>query len=176
MELYYAEAGGLSEHEAALRLLEKAWSLHYPGPMPPITYSDKGKPFFSGTDQPHFSLSHSGGLVACALASRPCGCDIQESRPLSSALLRRCYTEEERKLLCPMDLWCLKECFVKIRGRMDRPYQEMAFLPDVDFYRGPDGVTGCSFHLKGGFTLAAAAEGDVLPPAPQELLLDEKTG
>lgn len=37
-----------------------------------------GKPYFSETDMPHFSLSHSGKFTICAVGPIPCGIDIQE--------------------------------------------------------------------------------------------------
>lgn len=47
-----------------------------------------GKPYAIGLDK-HFSLSHSGLLVLCAVAGFPVGVDIQRARPVSEALTRR---------------------------------------------------------------------------------------
>ncbi len=50
--------------------------------------TETGKPYAVGLDR-HFSLSHSGALVACAVADFPVGADIQLRRPVSPALTRR---------------------------------------------------------------------------------------
>ncbi len=47
-----------------------------------------GKPFAPGLEL-EFSLSHSGRLVLCAVASFPVGVDIQRRRTVSEALTRR---------------------------------------------------------------------------------------
>lgn len=48
----------------------------------------EGKPYAVGLDR-HFSLSHSGALVLCAVADFPVGVDIQLKRPVSEPLTRR---------------------------------------------------------------------------------------
>lgn len=177
MTVYYSVAGSLSEHDAALLLLEKAWYAEQDGPLPRLAYSERGKPYFPEQPDLHFSLSHSGGQVACCLAETPCGCDLQEPRELSPALLRRCFHEDEQALGSPLHHWCLKECFVKLTGRMDRPYREMAFLPEGKLYRGPEEVWGRVWSLPGGFVLAVAARGEeALPLLPRYLPIPQKTG
>lgn len=47
-----------------------------------------GKPYAVGLDK-HFSLSHSGALVLCAVADFPVGVDVQRKRPVTEALTRR---------------------------------------------------------------------------------------
>lgn len=52
-----------------------------------------GKPYFSDSSLPFFSLSHSGIYTACALGYSPCGIDIQEhvfrGKPRDTAYLLR---------------------------------------------------------------------------------------
>ncbi len=48
----------------------------------------EGKPYAVGLDR-HFSLSHSGELVLCAVADFPVGADVQLRRPVSQAMTRR---------------------------------------------------------------------------------------
>lgn len=50
--------------------------------------TETGKPYAVGLDK-HFSLSHSGALVACAVADFPVGADIQLRRPVTEVLTRR---------------------------------------------------------------------------------------
>ena len=72
----------------------------------------------------HFSLSHSGGRVLCALSDSPVGADIQRQTEARLALASRFFTESEyRSLLNAGDkdyaftrLWCLKESYIKMLG------------------------------------------------------------
>ncbi len=48
----------------------------------------EGKPYAVGLDR-HFSLSHSGELVLCAVADFPVGADVQLRRPVSQTMTRR---------------------------------------------------------------------------------------
>lgn len=42
-----------------------------------ILREKRGKPYFADPSLPHFSLSHSGDFLACAMGPSPCGVDIQ---------------------------------------------------------------------------------------------------
>ena len=55
-----------------------------------ITFAQEpgGKPYALGLAK-HFSLSHSGALVLCAVSDFPIGADIQRQRPVSEAMTRR---------------------------------------------------------------------------------------
>lgn len=60
--------------------------------LPPenVTFGKEpgGKPYATGLDK-HFSLSHSGSLVLCAVADFPVGADIQRARPVPESLTHR---------------------------------------------------------------------------------------
>ncbi|MGM9606766.1 MAG: 4'-phosphopantetheinyl transferase family protein [Oscillospiraceae bacterium] len=54
--------------------------------LPEISRLPGGKPVFSRCPDRHFSLSHSGSLVLCALSDHPVGADIEVIRPRSEKL------------------------------------------------------------------------------------------
>lgn len=56
--------------------------------------TEKGKPYASGLDA-HFSISHSGHLVVCALSDRPVGIDVERIRPIKEELAKRVCTAPE---------------------------------------------------------------------------------
>ena len=92
-----------------------------------ISYGRYGKPYISGMDDFHFSLSHSGGWVICAVDDVPVGADIQEERTLRLNTAKRFYSPEEYGRLLDVDgkeqkelfyrMWTAKESCVKLIGR-----------------------------------------------------------
>jgi len=78
--------------------------------------SNKGK-----ADAVHFSLSHSGDYVACLLADKPCGIDIEEhSERDYSKIAKRICTENELIAIKGREefynIWTLKESVLKAVG------------------------------------------------------------
>ena len=88
--------------------------------------SEYGKPFFPALPDFHFSLSHSGERVLCAVSPSPVGCDIEEPRRYDPALARRFFHPDESALLFSLPeadqpeafyrLWTCKESFMKAVG------------------------------------------------------------
>ncbi len=96
-------------------------------PLPPIAFSERGKPYFTEGGY-HFNISHSKGLALCALSDAPVGVDIEpikrEFAEKEEGIARRFFTEEERRLLATSPdkgeaftkIWVRKEAFVKRSG------------------------------------------------------------
>lgn len=67
----------------------------------------------------YFNISHSHGLVACAVAEVPVGIDVEKIRPVPPRLLRILSPAEREYVRCDEDffrLWTLKEALIKCRG------------------------------------------------------------
>lgn len=118
-----------------------------------------GKPFFRNSPDLHFSLSHGGGIAACAIADRPIGVDVEGQRTVSETLLQRYFTREERAAAEPLRLWTLKESCCKMTGR------GLAALPETRLSFGAS-VTACGLdaafweaRLPGGHFLALCRAG-----------------
>ena len=89
---------------------------------------EHGKPLLLNHPELHFSLSHSGTLVACALGDEPVGVDVQTIVELRRGLVEYTMSEAEIARLDAMarideqelfftQLWTLKECYAKATGR-----------------------------------------------------------
>lgn len=86
-----------------------------------ITYNPNGKPEL---DFCHFSISHSGDLVICAIADVPIGIDIEPIKEMRKAKHYPFFTADEaERINCsqnPSDmflrLWTQKEAYVKMKG------------------------------------------------------------
>ena len=126
----------LYEARELMNLLNTGWqnasgdikdSQHIPLPLQ-YRFGPHGKPEI--VDFPlHFSLSHSGDYVLCAVSDREVGADIQKLQTVDfSKLAGRFFTETERKAVqeCDIDaerqrlffqLWTKKEAYGKLTGQ-----------------------------------------------------------
>lgn len=107
---------------ALLRLMLEHWT-GMPAKSHRFAKTDSGKPVC--VDGPAVSITHSGGLVACAIAdSGDIGIDLEAVNPRRnvSAVARKFYSEEEASWLETQAadrffmLWVLKEAYVKSMG------------------------------------------------------------
>lgn len=81
-----------------------------------VFIGNNGKPMTNGC---YFNISHSHGLVACAVAEVSVGIDVEKIRPVSPRLLRILSPAERESVRCDEDffrLWTLKEALIKCRG------------------------------------------------------------
>ena len=102
-----------------------------------------GKPYLTEYPEIHFNISHSGRWAVCALASMPCGVDIQERRPIRSRRMveRTMNAREQRQILEAEDstgefikLWTYKgKLYQAVRGRPSSGHEnpESACLPSI---------------------------------------------
>lgn len=126
-----------------------------------------GKPYLTGYPEIHFNISHSGGWAVCALASMPCGVDIQERRSIRSRRMveRTMNAREQRQILEAEDgtgefikLWTYKESCIKLSG--EGFHQDMKTLKEPachQFFWLEKDLAGCVAG-KESFTLEIRIE------------------
>lgn len=107
---------------------------HFGIDSPEFYISEKGKPHLSG-DKVHFSISHSGDFIACAVDTTPVGIDIETPRDITGRVLRHCCNEEELRYITQdpislpdlipaqseqassfLSIWTAKEAYLKYTG------------------------------------------------------------
>lgn len=95
-ELRAAEHG--KGRELCFELLERHFGLK----EPVILLGEHGKPYVEA-EGVHFSISHSHGLVCCAVADEPIGIDVEviceRSADTVSGIAKRFFTSDERDFL-----------------------------------------------------------------------------
>ncbi len=89
-----------------------------------IAYGPYGKPYLRDYPNAHFNISHSGQYVACAVADRPVGIDVQVIGEFQPNVAVRVCREEELASIEASDnpaaefikLWTRKEAYLKMLG------------------------------------------------------------
>jgi 4'-phosphopantetheinyl transferase len=124
----------------------------------------RGRPVLSGEHglDLRFSLSHTRGLAACAIAlGRDLGVDVEdlERRPFTPALERSCFTDQElasldglapgRRSAERLALFTLKEAYLKARGvGLTLDLRSFAFALDPPLLlTAPPGDDAATWHL-----------------------------
>ncbi len=90
-----------------------------------IAYGPYGKPYLRDWPNIHFNISHSGQYVACAVADRPVGIDVQVIEAYRPDVATKVFSWEELARIEASDdpaveftkLWTQKEAHLKMFGR-----------------------------------------------------------
>lgn len=88
-----------------------------------IKIQASGKPYL-GNSSIHFSISHSGNILVCAVADREIGVDVQKVSSYNPSLAARYFSEDEKRFILSSPhkdkafttLWCAKESYIKALG------------------------------------------------------------
>ena len=121
---------GETGHDAGVRLLAELYRRKTGMDLPPISRTDRGKPYFPG-DPLHFSISHTPRHAFCALSPAPIGIDAEDTDrilrlELADKILspgeRRQYDAALDKHRALLTFWVLKEAAVKRSGEGLRGY------------------------------------------------------
>ena len=94
---------------------------------PSIDVTSNGKPYLVGQERLYFNLSHSEGMVMCAIAEKEVGCDVEKKAVLNRRLAEYVMTEYELDQIYGLErdmkqqemffrLWTLKESYMKATG------------------------------------------------------------
>lgn len=129
--------------------LKKDYGIVYGESNPvPVIKGVHGKPQLK--EYPHIfhNISHTTGLVVCAIGDAPMGIDVEEIRPFSENIIRKVMSEQEKEQFYKLKgeeqnafffkIWTLKESYVKARG-----WGITIPLTEFSFELGSDGIT-CS--------------------------------
>lgn len=119
--------------------------------------SEKGKPYAADLNV-HFNVSHSAGIVVCAVSDKEIGIDIEKIKPINP--------EAAKKFACPdeidyivshengfFEIWTLKEAYFKCIGSgLGSNIKSVCFNIDGDNIICSDPDYNCSFvNIKDGY-------------------------
>ena len=170
VSIYICKAGECSTQALVTELAKP----YFAGAVPEILRQQRGKPYFAGSENVHFSVSHSGEYVAVAFAESPVGIDLQQHRSRGyetreeaiarhKKLASRYFHPQEQAYLekDPWEgffrIWTAKESFVKRTGRgIDHHLSELCVLPDGAAWQDGNGFFRQT--CLSGYTLTLSAE------------------
>ena len=136
-----------------------------------FSYGENGKPYLADGGA-HFSLSHSGGVIACACGDVPVGLDVQIIDQRDRMAAMRFFTDNERAYIEQSDdktvafyrIWTAKEAYVKLIGRgLSEPLRGFDVL---------DESTGCMYQTQTlrDFVITVCVSGkDMIIPSLQQI-------
>ena len=89
-----------------------------------LDYGEHGKPRLRACPEIHFNLSHSGTMVACAVACEPVGVDVEQRIAYEQRLAEFCFGHNERAWILEQPdvdeaftrMWVRKESYLKLSG------------------------------------------------------------
>ena len=123
--LRFKHEGSRKQCAAAYLLLKRALKEVYGIDENPVfEYDEGGKPTLKGHSEIHFNLSHCTKAVACVVADRPVGIDVEETCRYKDNLARYAMNDEEYNQITRSDnpaltftkLWTMKEALLKYTG------------------------------------------------------------
>jgi phosphopantetheinyl transferase len=130
----------------ALALLTRLVRERYDIALPDIAKTPAGKPFFPDRRDIFFSLSHTKSHVLAAVADAPVGADVETVRVVTPTLMSRVCTARELSQFDFLDLWVLKESYVKLLGGSLSGVFEHRFSRLGGEIIPPDGVSVCRLY------------------------------
>jgi len=165
MLIFSTSLGGRTGSEAVYALLKSAFSSYCTDDFPPIEKTANGKPFFPGRPDIHFSLSHTKTHVLCAISDTPVGCDIEcADRKISLRAQKFFCSSSELELFDPLDLWVLKESYIKVFGETFASIRHQRFSRDGERIILPDPLTKSRLYDIDGCRAGVCAQSEDFPP------------
>ena len=137
--------------------------------LPHIAKTPNGKPYFPCQPDIHFSLSHTKTHVLCAISDSPVGVDIESPRQISERAVNFFCSPEELEYFTPLELWVLKESYIKLKGGTLPMVKSIRFTRDCGNIVSPDNSVLCGLYFTENNT-AAVATTSVSIPESYELI------
>ena len=163
MRIYVSGLGDKNGSQRARELLNYGFREMYGEPMPEMSKTEAGKPYFPNRTDVHFSLSHTDTHVMCVIGESPVGCDIQTVRQVSDRLKHRTCTEKELEAFDFFQLWTLKESWIKLNGDLDREIYNIEFAGNPENIIPPAPAKTARLYEINGCIAAVCTDGEEIP-------------
>lgn len=92
-----------------------------------------GKPYLKNFPDIHYNISHTKGVIICAISNEPIGVDIERIKKVNHRIVKRFFTVNEQNYILSntgkqserfIEIWTMKESYVKWQGKgMEIPFE-----------------------------------------------------
>lgn len=91
-----------------------------------LNTDEYGKPFILDCPDVHFNVSHTKGLIVCAVSDRTIGVDVERLRKYDPRIVKSYFTPSEQEYISMkaesldkgfIEIWTMKEAYLKWLGR-----------------------------------------------------------
>lgn len=92
-----------------------------------------GKPYLKNYPDIHYNISHTKGVIVCAVSNKPVGVDIERIKKVNHGIVKRFFTVDEQNYILNskgkederfIEIWTKKEAYVKWIGKgMEIPFE-----------------------------------------------------
>ena len=106
-----------------------------------IARNEYGKPFLKNFPNIHYNISHTKGLIVCAMADCCVGIDVEKMRPFKRRIVERFFSPQEREYIFAShtqqeerfaEIWTRKEAYVKWLGKgMTVPFESFDVRQEI---------------------------------------------
>lgn len=124
--LYYAETDKAKHFSRSFVSVVLGRHLNINGACLTINRNQYGKPYLRDFPGVHYNVSHTKGIIVCAIAGRPIGVDVERIRWFDPLVVKRFFAENEKEYVFSSiegqkerfaEIWTQKEAYVKWLGK-----------------------------------------------------------
>lgn len=138
IKLYFEETDNAKAHSEMIcrRILGKY--LNTDGDNLIIHKAEFGKPYLRDYPKVHYNISHTNGVLVCAIADEPVGVDIENIKSFNRLIVERFFTKSEQDYILNNEedqderfalIWTKKEAYVKWIGKgLSIPFESFDVL------------------------------------------------
>lgn len=136
-----------------------------------VEFTSKGKPYVDGVE---FSLSHTRGMIVCAVSEDKVGVDVEKIRKIPESAVKRYVDEEylnrivniEDRDLLAVEQWVIKEALLKEQGRGISVKLKTIIPSQISEHVFQIEGRSIATYREGEFLIALSTKGDI----PQKII------
>jgi len=132
IKLYFAEVEDSQFHSECFTRIILGKNLSVDSDSLVICKSEFGKPYLRDYPNVYYNISHTKGVIVCAVSNKPVGVDIERIKKFNHRIVERFFTQNEQNYILSMkenqnerftEIWTMKEAYVKWLGTgMKKPF------------------------------------------------------
>jgi 4'-phosphopantetheinyl transferase len=143
LKLYFVEIENAKAHSEKFARNFLGEYLNTDGDNLVIRRTEYGKPYLRDYPDTHYNISHTRGVIVCAVSDQSVGVDIESVKPFNKRIVECFFTQNEQDYILTSkedqdkrfaEIWTKKEAYVKWLGKgIAIPFESFDVLSDRKF-------------------------------------------